>query len=230
MATFDFTKKAVLWDLDETLYSRRDAARRMFPGLFRTCLYTDRSDAFIEEAINYMMAHLKRNSMIHADGFQALLQRYPADKPFVYADCYDYYYANMRSYVAPDTETVGIVKKLKEMGLKQAIVTNVVPELLEHQKKKVRTLGIAELFDAIIYSAEVGIHKPDRGIFDHAAALLGVANEDCLFVGDDADSDVAGARSAGMDVVWLDRWQDDDRFDHDPKVHRVSSVGEYFVL
>lgn len=222
--------KAVLWDLDETLYSRRDAARRLFPGMFRACLYIDRSDEFIEEAADYMMTQVKRNSMTHDDGFQALLEQYPADKPYVHEDCVAYYYANMREYVAPDPDAVAIIQKLKAQGLKMAIVTNVVPELLMHQKEKVRTLGIAELFDLIVYSAELGVHKPDRGIFDHAAAQLGVSNADCLFVGDDPESDVIGARSAGMDVVWLDRWQDDHRFDSDPRVHRVKSVSEYFIL
>lgn len=228
MATFDFAKKAVLWDLDETLYSRRDAARRMFPGLFRACLYEGRSEEFFEEAADYMMTRVKRNSMIHEDGFRALLERYPADKPYVYADCFDYYYAHMRDYIAPSAETVEIIKKLKAQGVKMAIVTNVVPELLEHQKKKVQTLGIAELFDVIVYSAELGIHKPDRRIFDHTARLLDVANEECLFVGDDAQSDVVGALNAGMEVVWLDRWQDDCRFDDNPYVHRVSALSECF--
>ena len=225
---FDATKKAILWDLDETLYSRRDAARRVFPGMFRACLYEGRSDEFLEEAADYMMTQVKRNSMTHEDGFRALLQRYPSDKPFDYADCVAYYYAHMRSYVAPSADAVAIIKKLKAQGVKMAIVTNVVPELLEHQKKKVQTLGIAELFDAIVYSAELGVHKPDRRIFDHAAKLLGVSNAECLFVGDDAQSDVVGALNAGMEVVWLDRWQDDDRFDDNPMVHRVSQLEEYF--
>ena len=230
MATFDFSKKAVLWDLDETLYSRRDAARRMFPGMFRACLYEGRSDDFINEAVAYMMTRVKRNSMTHEDAFRELLERYPSDKPYVRSDCIDYYYAHMRNYVAPTAETAAIVRKLRERGLKTAIVTNVIPELLEHQKKKVQALGIADLFDVIVYSAELGIHKPDRRIFDHAAQLLGVSNGECLFVGDDPDSDVVGARAAGMEAVWLDRWQDDDRFDDDPQVHRVSDVTEYFAF
>ena len=111
-----------------------------------------------------------------------------------------------------------------------AIVTNIIPELLEHQHKKIDALGIANLFDAIVYSAELGIHKPDRRIFDHTAALLGFSNEECLFVGDDPDSDVAGALGAGMEVVWLDHWQTDDRFCGNPRVHRVKAAEEYFVL
>lgn len=109
-----------------------------------------------------------------------------------------------------------------------AIVTNITPELLEHQHKKVEALGIAALFDAIIYSAEVGFHKPDRRIYDHTAAVLGVSNEDCLFVGDDPDSDIAGALAAGMEAVWLDRWNCGDLFAGNGRVHRVQSAGEYF--
>lgn len=224
-----FAQKAVLWDLDDTIYSRRDAARRMFPGLFRACLYTDRSEAFIQEAVAYMMTQV-RHSMTHESAFRALLERYPADKTYVHANCVDYYYSHIRSFAQPFPETVEILRKLKARGVKLAIVTNITPELLEHQKKKVAALGIADLFDAIVYSAELGIHKPDKRIFDHAAALLGVSNGECLFVGDDPDSDVTGARCAGMEVVWLDRWQEDDRFNGDPRVHRVSSAEEYFVL
>ncbi len=230
MAIYDGSKRAVLWDLDETLYSRRDTARRVFPGMFRACLYTDRSEEFIEAAADYMMTQVKRNSMTHEDAFRALLQRYPADKPYVRKQCIDYYYAHMRDYVTPSAKALEIIQRLKAQGLKMAIVTNVVPELLEHQQKKVAALGIGALFDAIVYSAELGVHKPDRRIFDYAANLLGVANEECLFVGDDADSDVVGALGAGMEVVWLDRWQDDHRFDGDSRVHRVRNLGEYFVL
>lgn len=224
------TMKAVLWDLDDTLYSRRDAARQMFPGLFRACLYTDRSEAFIREAVDFLMTQIGGKRMICESAFRALLARYPGDKPYVHEACVAYYYANIRDFAVPSAETVEIIRKLRAGGIKTAIVTNIVPELLEHQKKKVAALGIAELFDAVIYSAEFGAHKPDRRIFDHAAALLGVSNEECLFVGDDPDTDVAGARNAGMEAVWLDHRQADDRFRDDPRVHRVRSVAEYFQI
>ncbi|MBE7030099.1 MAG: hypothetical protein E7409_01580 [Ruminococcaceae bacterium] len=60
--------------------------------------------------------------------------------------------------------------------------------------------------------------------------MLGVSNEQCVFVGDDPDSDVMGAIHADMDVVWIDRWPYDGRFDGEKRVHRVSSVLEYFVF
>ena len=224
------TLKAVLWDLDDTLYSRRDAVRQLFPGLLRACLYTNRSDEFIREAVEFLMTQIKGNRMICAPAFRALLERYPGDRPYIHEACVAYYYANIRSFAVPSDETVQILRKLKAQGIKMAIVTNITPELLEHQHKKVAALGIAELFDEVIYSAEFGVHKPDRRIFDHAAALLGVSNEECLFVGDDPDSDVVGARNAGMEVVWLDHRQTDDRFRDDPRVHRVQSLKAYFKV
>ena len=225
---WNFNKKAILWDLDDTLHSRVEAARKVFPGMFRQCLYENRSDAFIDEAVAYMMTQIRRKSMVHEDAFQALLARYPSDKPYVREECVSYYYMHIRDFAVPFAETMEIIRKLKAQGVKMAIVTNITPELLEHQHKKVEMLGIAPLFDAIVYSAEVGAHKPDRRIYDHAAALLGVSNADCLFVGDDPDSDVAGALAADMEVVWLDRWNCGDRFAGNDRVHRVQTAAEYF--
>lgn len=230
MEEFVFDKKAVLWDLDDTLYSRRSAAGRMFPGMLEQCLYTNQSEAFLEEAAAFLLSQIRGNSMLEENAFRALLQRYPADKPYSAEACKAYYYAHIRSFAQPVPEAVEVVKKLKAQGVKMAIVTNIVPELLEHQHKKVEALGIAELFDAVIYSAELGIHKPDRRIFDYAASCLGVSNAQCLFVGDDPDTDVTGALNADMEVVWLDHRNLGDPFDQNPRVHRVGSVSEYFRL
>lgn len=220
--------KAVLWDLDDTLYSRRDAARALFPGMFKACLYPQRDDAFLNEAADYMMTNVPRNSMVHETAFQALIAKYPPDKPYVRSHCVDYYYTHMRRFVRPSPEALEIVQKLRAMGIRQAIVTNITPDCLEYQKAKVKALGIAHLFDAVIYSAEFGAHKPDRRIFDHAATILGVSNDQCVFVGDDPNSDIAGALNAGMEAVWLDQQEPDGRFTDHPKVHRVRSVLEYF--
>lgn len=224
------TKKAVLFDLDDTLYSRVDAARMTFFGMLRENLYPDRSDEFIREAVGYMMTKVKHNSMIHEDTFRALLEKYPPDKPYVRAACVDYYYEHICEFAKPFPEPLAVIKKLREMGIKTAIVTNIPVERVESQRRKIAALGIADLFDAIVISGEFGIHKPDRRIFDHAAGLLGVSNGQCVFVGDDPTSDVQGALNADMEVVWIDNWNSGDIFSDDPRVHRVASVLEYFAL
>jgi len=228
---FDIHKtKAVLWDLDDTLYSRVDAARHTFYGMFRELLYPGRNDAFIEETVAYMMTQVKRNSMVHEEAFHALLRKYPSDKPYIRADCLDYYYAHISEFAKPFPEQLSVIRKLRAVGVKTAIVTNVTPDRIYAQRQKIRALDIESLFDAVILSGELGIHKPDRRIFDHAAGLLSIPNDRCVFVGDDPVSDINGALNAGMEAVWLNRWAGDHCFAQEPRVHCVTSVLEYFTL
>ena len=218
----------VLWDLDDTLYSRRAAVKQLFPHMFRQLLYRNRSDEFLDSAVDFMMEHLRPGVMVHPDAFGELDEKYPFDLPFSLSDCRDYYYTQLREYATPDPEAVAILHKLRSLGIKTGIITNITPELLDSQKKKVAALGIADLFDIIIYSAEFGVHKPDRGIFDHGAKSLGVSNDRCLFVGDDPKSDVAGALNAGMEVVWLSPTEGDGRCENHPRVHRITAFSDYF--
>lgn len=63
--------------------------------------------------------------------------------------------------------------------------------------------GIRPLFEAVVVSDAVGWRKPRPVIFETAFRIMGIAAEDCLFVGDRPDIDVAGARGVGMDAAWL---------------------------
>lgn len=63
--------------------------------------------------------------------------------------------------------------------------------------------GVAGLFQAVVVSAEIGWRKPKPVIFEVALSRLGVGPLDALFVGDRADIDVLGAKTAGMPVAWL---------------------------
>ena len=228
---FDITKiKAVLWDLDDTLYSRKNAARLTFPGMFKTLLYPSGSEAFLEEAADYMMTKVHRNSMVPQDAFMQLIQKYPSENPFDFDACLSYYYENMYKHAKPAAESLVILQKLRAMGIKNAIVTNIPKERTADQWRKIKTLGLEPFFDAIVVSGDLDIHKPDRRIFDHAAKLLGVENENCVFVGDDPLSDIAGARGANMEAVWLDLRREEDPFENDPLVHRVRSMTEYFQV
>ncbi len=55
----------------------------------------------------------------------------------------------------------------------------------------------SELFDAVVISSEVGMRKPEEGIFLHALARLGLAPHQCVFI-DDIEANVTAARALGM--------------------------------
>ena len=222
--------KAVLWDLDDTLYSRVAAARQTFPGMFKTLLYPDRPAEFIKEAVAFMMQNVRSNSMVHEDAFRALFAVYPPDRSYVREDCLAYYSEHLLEFAAPYPGALRILGELRRRGIKTALVTNITKERVAAQRRKIDVLGIAPLFDEILISGEVGFHKPDRRIFDLAASRLGVKNGECLFVGDDLTLDVLGALGADMEVVWLDIWGRGAGAVTDPRVHRVLHIEEYFVL
>ena len=72
------------------------------------------------------------------------------------------------------------------------------------QNTKLDTAGIRELFDMAVVSDDIGIWKPNKGIFEYAMKALQVTPEESLFVGDHPVNDIQGALGAGMHAVWVD--------------------------
>lgn len=67
-------------------------------------------------------------------------------------------------------------------------------------REDLETSGIAERFDAVISSAEIGVIKPEPEAYEAAAKALGVEPGRCMMV-DDREENVAGAAAAGMHAV-----------------------------
>ena len=75
------------------------------------------------------------------------------------------------------------------------------------------TIGIRHLFHDVVAAAEAGFAKPARPIFDKAVARSGYAPAEVLHVGDHPQTDVNGAREAGLRTAWINRndeaWPDE---------------------
>ena len=75
----------------------------------------------------------------------------------------------------------------------------------DDQREKLRALGIEHRLAGIVISGEVGVAKPDPAAFAIALDALGIGPEGVWHVGDNPETDVAGARAAGLTSVWLNR-------------------------
>jgi len=93
---------------------------------------------------------------------------------------------------------VPLVAQLRQAGFPLGVLSNTCRSHWEHCRRRFRIL--AEAFDVYALSFEIGACKPERVIFEAAAAQAGVAPEEIFFVDDYADN-VAGARAAGLDAV-----------------------------
>jgi epoxide hydrolase-like predicted phosphatase len=59
---------------------------------------------------------------------------------------------------------------------------------------------LAELFDGVVISGEVGMRKPTPAIYEHGARSIGLAPAQCVFV-DDLTFNLGPARELGMATV-----------------------------
>ena len=75
------------------------------------------------------------------------------------------------------------------------------------------TIGIRHLFHDVVAAAEAGFAKPARPIFDKAIARSGCSPAEILHVGDHPQTDIQGARDAGLRTAWINRdgeaWPDE---------------------
>jgi putative hydrolase of the HAD superfamily len=90
-----------------------------------------------------------------------------------------------------------LLARLHGRGLRLAVVSNFdhrLPALLAG-------LGLAAHLDAVILPSEARAAKPALRIFKLALEQLGVSPAEAVFLGDDAERDLAGARAAGLRAI-----------------------------
>src|SRR5262249_13911171 len=94
------------------------------------------------------------------------------------------------------------LEQFHQSGLRLAVVSNCAfsQDVLRYELGK---HGLADRLEFIVVSAEYSVRKPNPLLFETAAARLGVACNDIWFVGDRLDTDVTGAKAAGMKAVWF---------------------------
>ena len=81
-----------------------------------------------------------------------------------------------------------------------AVVTNGFDEL---QAAKMISGGIHHYFKKIITSQTAGNKKPSKEIFEFALAELGHKAHEAVMIGDNLQTDMGGARGAGIDTVYF---------------------------
>ncbi len=123
----------------------------------------------------------------------------PTPSRFAAAELFDRFSHAEAWEIYPDV--VPTLQALRNAGLRLAVVSNWderLPILLDR-------LRLTDYFDPIVYSAALGVEKPNPEIFLHCAHLLGVPPSQILHVGDRALEDVEGALAAGMRALRVDR-------------------------
>ncbi len=101
---------------------------------------------------------------------------------------------------APLEGTLNLLKAIKGKA-KLGIITNGFTRV---QQARLRHLGLTEYFEILVISEQVGVAKPNSGIFDCAFSQMGNPHRSrILMVGDTLESDIQGGINSGIDTCWI---------------------------
>ena len=98
-------------------------------------------------------------------------------------------------------EIIPMFESLKTLGYKVGLISNCYFE----EAKVIKGSVLWEYFDVACLSCELGVAKPEEEIFRRCTAELGVAYEECLYVGDGGSKELETAKRLGMkplQAVW----------------------------
>jgi putative hydrolase of the HAD superfamily len=125
--------------------------------------------------------------------------------------------------VRVDPDALPLLRWLGEQGVRRGICSN-APFPADMMRRQLRTNGIAELMDAVVFSSEVGRRKPAPEAYRAALDAIGTAPERTLFVGDRVREDYEGPRALGMRAVIVTAHADDPTPDGVPSIKALKEL------
>jgi FMN phosphatase YigB (HAD superfamily) len=175
----------------------------------------DRTTSFLRWATRFAAVHGLGPAdvawLVDADGdgfvprplfLAAIREQFAVDLPMTA------YQAEIVELVELDPGVPVALDGLRAVGWRVAIVTN---GQTRQQSAKIRHTGLDAHVDAVAISEEAGERKPGRRIFEVAAQRCGARLSDGgWMIGDAAEADIGGGRSAGLRTVWMRRGREWD--------------------
>ncbi len=163
------------------------------------------SDAAVTEAVRDVVFDraywdkLDAGTMTDEEAKAAICARLPQELHGVACDIFDRWIVNL----PPIDGMVELVRELKENGNRLYLLSNISARFAATYGENPWIGDLFALFDGLVFSAAVGMTKPDRAIFDHLLTTYDLDAADCVFI-DDSAVNLAGAEQAGIRGVLFD--------------------------
>ena len=199
--------KAIVFDIDDTLFDRQAAQRKIVQGLIKKYpnLFSQMDpqpilDAFLaaDQAAHKELTAERRTGANRVRRSQIFLQMLGLNDAFAeeIAAAYLHLYGTVEAPIKDAKEVVQRLAGQYRLG----VVSN---GFLDMQYRKLDSLGIRCLFDDILLSEAYGVRKPDPRIFAKSVATLAAEPQQTLFIGDSFQDDMVGAKQAGLRTCWF---------------------------
>ena len=194
------TSRAVLFDLDDTLYPYR---RFVVSGF--AAVATELSDRYgLDARAAFRM--LCRASRGPARGSEIQVVLAASQLPPTLAPALIHRLNQHTPRLRLPRASAAVLADLRRSGWSIGIITNGTPDI---QRRKIDQLGLMHMVDAAVCAAEFGsgCGKPESAPFIELSRQLQVAPERTVVVGDSEECDVAGAIATGMHAILCTTWR-----------------------
>ena len=209
--------KFIYFDLDDTLLDHKSAERAALKDAFEH--YSFFNGMALDqlrktyELINAKLWDQYNHGKIDRDELQRNRFKYTLEQLDLDGDKYEevgsYYmdcYANHWQWMDGASKAYDRIRSHFQVG----VITN---GFSETQKKKFNRFDLHKTANHLIISEDVGVMKPQPGIFKYATELADCDPDDILYVGDSYNSDIQGGSSYGWNTAWY-------KSDPDPEISK----------
>ncbi len=199
--------KVILWDIDGTLLSFKQAERVAIGACFAQFGLGELTDEMLAEYSAINASYWKRLELgeltkpqVLRGRFEEFFGRYGLDTGCV-DDFNAAYQVRLGETVVFNDNADALVRTLRGK-VRQYAVTN---GTLIAQRGKLKNSGLDQLLDDVFISDVIGVEKPGKGFFDAVFAAIGhYERDEVLIVGDSLTSDIQGGNNACILCAWYD--------------------------
>jgi len=134
--------------------------------------------------------------------FNNILREEGLGNPFLAESCCKLFRVLSRERFQLFPDSLPVLEEMKKSGYPLGVVSDAQKVFWLNEGE---ILGIRQFFKFIILSTHFGFRKPDPRLFRIACAMLNTPPEEAVYIGNDLETDVKGAKQIGMQAILLDR-------------------------
>ena len=119
-------------------------------------------------------------------------------------------------------DLIQCINDLRDMGLILGLISNINMS----GKKIAEKLGLSSYFNYVFTSEDLGCEKPNKMIFEKSLDIAKLSPSEVVFIGDQVESDILGAKNANILPILLDRYNNYENYSEVIKINNLFQLQE----
>jgi putative hydrolase of the HAD superfamily len=228
----------IIFDVDDTLYDQAQSFHKTVRKLFQEPLSDEEIDQLYKASRKYSEILFDQSEAGEISQFEWQTGRiiasfkdfnFPIDteKAAIFHETYVAEQKNITLFPEVEELLNALYKKGKQLG----ILTNGEEK---HQAMKIKQLGLSRWVPAekTFISGTIGHAKPKREVFDYIEEKIELDQTKTVYIGDNFEKDIIGAKQAGWQAVWMNHRKKDlpanATYKPDKEVHSAKELLDLF--